>query len=71
LLLWRTTRLFPRHTLDPAIAAARLAQPAEHLLIAATTRRTFQMRLRIAAITIYLGILSDTSPGLSPNLGSA
>jgi hypothetical protein len=46
-----------------------LEQPAEHLLIASADRRTFQVRLRADAITICLSILSDLSPGLSPDLG--
>jgi hypothetical protein len=55
--------------LEPAIAATHLAQPAGHLLIASPARRTFQVRLRVAATTNWFTILRDLSLGLSPDLG--
>jgi hypothetical protein len=58
-----------RLNLEPAVAAAHLAQPVDHLPSASTARRTFQVRLRVAALAIWFNILRDLSPGLLPDLG--
>jgi hypothetical protein len=55
--------------LEPAVAAAHLAQPVDHLPRASTARRTFQVRLRVAELAIWFNILRDLSPGLLPELG--
>jgi hypothetical protein len=57
--------------LEPAVAAAHLVPPCgiDHLPSASTARRTFQVRLRVAALAIWFNLLRDLSPGLLPDLG--
>ncbi len=56
-------------SLEPAVAAAHLSQAVDHLPSASTARRTFQVRLRVAALAIWFNTLRDLSPGLLPDLG--
>jgi hypothetical protein len=57
-------------SLEPAVAAAHFAQTVDHLPSASTARRTFQVRLRVAALATWFNLLRDLSLRLLPDLAT-